>query len=128
MRVLLLAGLILLLAASGARAQTPPAPDPCPGAATQADLNDCAGRAWRTADAELNRVYGVLMDRVEGAAERRIRKAQRAWLAFRDAHCEVEASAYAGGSIQPMIHAFCLAETTRHRTAQLRDHLDDLDR
>jgi uncharacterized protein YecT (DUF1311 family) len=46
-------------------------------------------------------------------------KAQRAWLAYRDAACEVQASPYEGGSIQPLIWFSCLSELTAERTRML---------
>jgi uncharacterized protein YecT (DUF1311 family) len=113
---------ISLLISQAALAQ----PDPCPDARTQVELNHCADKAWRSADAELNRVYRVLIDLVEDQQAVRLRAAQRAWLPFRDAHCEVEASTYEGGSMRPMVLSFCMADVTRQRTAQLQAHLDSL--
>lgn len=60
-----------------------------------------------------------MMARHEGAAVARIRAGQRAWIVCRDAWCEAAAGVYEGGSIRPMVHAFCLADLTRHQTEQL---------
>jgi uncharacterized protein YecT (DUF1311 family) len=35
-------------------------------AATQADMNECAGKAFKAADGTLNRVYGEVQGRLKG--------------------------------------------------------------
>ncbi len=125
-----LACVAVLALASGARAQNETI---CPDAFTQAELNLCARGLYEEADAELNRAYRDLMRSVEvgpGEDERwqaydrrqrqRHRDAQRAWIPFRDAHCETVAAQYEGGSMEPMVRVLCLARATRERTAQLR--------
>ncbi len=52
-------------------------------------------------------------------------KAQRAWLKFRDAHCETVAAQYAGGTIQPMAATTCLEQATKERTKQLLMFLEE---
>ena len=108
-------------------ASPPSAPDdddgenPCPGANTQFDLNQCAARARDKADAELNKVYRELL-KDTGAAERaKLRAAQLAWIKFRDAHCDYESVGNKGGSIYPMVFSFCLAKVTAGRVEQLRE-------
>ena len=101
--------------------------DPCPGERTQAELNQCASRAFQRADAELNKLYQQLM-KDAGAGERaKLRAAQLAWLKFRDAHCEYEAFGNTGGSIYPMVYGFCLAEVTKERAKQFRDTLKEIE-
>ncbi|MFN3170284.1 MAG: lysozyme inhibitor LprI family protein [Hyphomicrobiales bacterium] len=90
----------------------------------QQDMNQCAGIAYDEADAELNRVWGDLRERRgEGHSWDVILEAQRAWIPFRDAHCESVAAPYEGGSIQPLIRSTCLTDVTEQRTAQLREFL-----
>lgn len=92
----------------------------------QQDMNQCAGIAYDEADAELNRVWGELRERRgEGHSWDPILEAQRAWIPFRDAHCESVAAPYEGGSIQPLIRSTCLTDVTEQRTAQLRDFLNE---
>ena len=108
-------------------AQADEAEDPCPGERTQAELNQCASRAFRRADAELNKLYQQLL-KGAGAGERaKLRAAQLAWIKFRDAHCEYEAFGNTGGSIYPMVYGFCLAEVTRGRVKQFRDTLREIE-
>ncbi|HLL77119.1 MAG TPA: lysozyme inhibitor LprI family protein [Pyrinomonadaceae bacterium] len=122
----LLAACAAVAAAQGAAARGEQE-DPCPGARTQQELNQCASRAFQKADAELNRLYQQLL-KDAGAAERaKLRAAQLAWIKFRDAHCEYEAFGNQGGSIYPMVYSFCLAEVTRGRVGQFRDTLRETD-
>lgn len=93
---------------------------------TQSEMNHCAGLDYQAADDELNAVWAELRDRRgEGYSWDPILEAQRAWVPFRDAHCESVAAPYEGGSIQPLIRSSCLADVTEQRTAQLRDFLNE---
>lgn len=111
---------LLALAAGPAAAQG------CGDAVTQMEMNRCAAEAWDAADAELNRAYGKALDaaramdaRGDGAPERTLREAQRAWVAFRDLACEAEAQPFQPGSITGLIQATCLERLTRARTDDL---------
>ena len=112
-----LALLLALMLPLRAEAQT--AAD-CQAAQTQQQLNACASYRYNQADAALNDAWGPASD-----FARQINKfdallaAQRAWLTYRDAACEVQASPYDGGSIQPMIRLDCLTEVTQDRTKLL---------
>lgn len=119
MPLLLLAAAVAASAGTPRSAATQAQPGRCSQARTQTDINACAAADHRAADAELNRAYARLMRVVLPARREGIRVAQRAWIAFRDAHCRSEASEYQGGSMQPMVLGFCLADVTRSRTAQL---------
>ncbi|HEX8161724.1 MAG TPA: lysozyme inhibitor LprI family protein [Pyrinomonadaceae bacterium] len=133
MKKFLWAGLLCALVAGpaprGALAQKKkPARDagPCPEAHTQLDMNECADRQYRRADAELNRAYQQLV-RASGGADAKLKAAQLAWLKFRDAECDYEAGRYEGGSMKPMVYSFCLADVTGVRTKQLRDMLKEIE-
>lgn len=107
----------------------------CANPITQQDMNFCAAQDFHTADAELNvqwRITAAAMHRRdEEAADlpddgrpgyfQQLLAAQRAWLAYRDAHCDSEGYAARGGSAEPMIVSGCRAALTRERTALLRD-------
>jgi uncharacterized protein YecT (DUF1311 family) len=47
--------------------------------------------------------------------------AQRAWIAFRDAHCASEGYEFRGGSMEPFMIGTCMTKLTEERTAQLKD-------
>ena len=101
-------------------------------AQTQGQMNARAGAAWKAADAAMTaqwtRSYAYMkrldaQDRSRGGGfgyAAALLESQRAWLRFRDAQCTVEGGRFAGGSLQPMTRANCLAQMTRERTTQLR--------
>ena len=123
--------MILILAAAAA------AINPCERAGTQAESTQCAWNDYRRADTALNLQF---RDSLEQAVKRdqfardnpavsnvgepsyteALRNAQRAWIKFRDLHCQVEGYWGRGGTIEPMVRNFCLARITRERTEQLR--------
>ena len=105
----------------------------CDNPQAQMEMNACAAIDFERADAELNAEYRRAIawarddDREERVAgddrpgdEATLREAQRAWVAFRDAHCRLEGYGERGGSMEPMVYETCRARLTRERTAQLR--------
>ena len=56
----------------------------------QSEMNRCADLDTREADADLKRVYQELLAKLKNddTATNKLRAAQRAWLAFRDAHLQ----------------------------------------
>jgi uncharacterized protein YecT (DUF1311 family) len=102
-------------------------------AVAQSEMNRCADRDARRADAELNRVYQELLSKNKDNANatRKLRAAQRAWLAFRDAQLQAQYPAEDKqgeyGSIYPMCYAIVATAMTKERTAQLRRMLQDKD-
>ncbi len=92
----------------------------CATATAQQDMNWCAAEAYRAADAALNAEWTLTTGWAqEVGLEESLRGAQRAWIAFRDAACEVEAAVWEGGSMQPLIHATCMTRLTEARTGDL---------
>jgi uncharacterized protein YecT (DUF1311 family) len=87
----------------------------CGASGVQSEMNACAAEAYRKADAQLNAHYKALLaqySKVGEETKQSFVKSQRAWLAFRDAECELEASGIEGGSAQPMIIQSCLERLT----------------
>lgn len=109
-----------ILAAFGAAPAA--ATENCSHAATQTDINICADRAAKAADAELNTVYRQVQSRLKDSPEghKGLVAAQRAWIAFRDAECRFAASGVGGGSAMPMVMSNCLAQVTRRRADDLK--------
>ncbi|SDO07142.1 Uncharacterized conserved protein YecT, DUF1311 family [Methylobacterium phyllostachyos] len=110
---------VLLCAGAGAPARSA---DPCAGT-TQMDLNACAGATYERADAAMNVAYAKLMKQIGPKTRDGLRAAQKAWLPFRDASCALEAMGVEGGSMQPQVHADCLARVTAARTKVLTGYL-----
>src|SRR5207253_7340405 len=61
---------------------------PCSDANTQAEMNICAGKEYKAADAILNRVYQQLVAMLEPEEKSQLKEAQTAWIKCRDTNCE----------------------------------------
>jgi urease subunit beta len=92
----------------------------CIAPQAQALMNACAGRDYDQADAALNAAWGPARSYAKQIGQGdALLNAQRAWLTYRDAACEVQASPFHGGTIQPLVHFTCLSELTAERTRML---------
>lgn len=120
MKIVLTVSILLGLMGSTAFAQN----EDCANASTQMELNSCADRSFRAADAELNRTYRALEQRVTTPGAAKLKAAQRAWIAYRDAQCTFESAGTEGGSIHPMIVSGCLETLTRAQTERLAGQLN----
>jgi uncharacterized protein YecT (DUF1311 family) len=109
----------LLLVHALSQAQIPR----CEAPQTQAEMNTCAALEFFRSDARLNLVYQKVLKRIDPTRLPKLRAAQRAWLAFRDAQCAFEGSESEGGTMQPMLVSGCKSEVTKARTEQLRAEL-----
>jgi uncharacterized protein YecT (DUF1311 family) len=102
----------------------------CNNAMTQTDINICADRDFDKADADLNAQYKNTRDLMrkrdadstpeDKGAEDALVKAQRAWVAYRDAECGSRGFQYHDGSMEPMVYSGCLTELTKRRTEELK--------
>ncbi len=101
-----------------------PQPD-CERADSQPEFNECALISLRAADAALNRQWAATLRaaRSEDDAPRvaRLRAAQRAWIAFRDAHCDALHFPAIGASMDYTLNIGCRTRLTEERTRQLAD-------
>jgi uncharacterized protein YecT (DUF1311 family) len=123
-------GLIILLASSLCCSQDSPEYHACSqNANTQHEMHACASEEARRADAELNKVYKLVLSKVRdnALATTKIRAAQRAWLVYRDAYIEATYPAKDKqaeyGSMFPMEVDLLAAKLTRQQTAALRELL-----
>jgi uncharacterized protein YecT (DUF1311 family) len=93
---------------------------------SQIGMSICAGADYVAADAELNKTYSELMERLSDDAEGRklLQATQRAWIAFRDAECEFSTNDSRDGSIHPMLVSNCLESLTIDRTKQLAAYME----
>ena len=124
--------ILLTLLAAAAQPQT----IDCDNAVSQMAMTECARRGFTAADAVLNAEYKKAMaamrkldaepgshpsgDTRPGYAAA-LTEAQRAWIAYRDAHCRSAGYQMRGGSAEPMLVWGCKETLTRDRTEQLID-------
>ena len=90
----------------------------------QTEMNICAEANWERADAHINLTYQRLLKKLKAPEKTQLRDAQVAWLKYRDLACELNASAVAGGSMQPTVRYACLERITKHRDEELEDTLE----
>ncbi|HZZ04802.1 lysozyme inhibitor LprI family protein [Paraburkholderia sp.] len=95
----------------------------CKNASDQYSLNHCADLDYQSADKKLNETYSKLLKKVSPQGKPRLQKAERAWVAYRDAQCEFLTSSPTPYSAQPMIHAYCLSRLTEAQTKLLDEQL-----
>ena len=129
--------------------QNPKAVDPqraCNGAKNQMELNQCAGEQFHKADTHLNTLYGKVLEIMQKdlseaqdrkdtdlikhhhQAIEKLKAAERAWIQYRDLHCEAASHQYEGGSIRPMVWGFCMSQTTLDRIEELKSAYEEGDR
>lgn len=93
------------------------------GQLPQQGINHCLGEQVSFWDGLLNNVYQQIIAERDGEEEERLRVAQRAWIVYRDATCEMEADALSGGSGEAMLRLGCLARLTERRARDLETYL-----
>jgi len=114
MRCVLPLLLFSLVTAGGAAAQ-------CKDAVSTKDMQDCADSEYKKADADLNSVYQATLRKLKPDDAALLKKAQRAWLAYRDAHCDAQYHLFAGGSIAAVSLTQCRATLTAARAKEIKD-------
>ena len=88
----------------------------------------CTDKALKNADALLNVVYQkfsrTLSSEEDPETLNRLKTAQRAWIPFRDAQCQLEAAAMLGGSGESLVALGCHYRMTVNRIKELEAQFD----
>ncbi len=124
----------ILACAPAALAQDAPWDCSDPGSLPQQGMNYCAGEDFSAADEELNAVYRDVRAEMKATdkglaewdpkyvgAEEALLKAQRAWIDYRDGHCDNIGFQARGGTLEPLLVESCKADMTRKRTQELKE-------
>lgn len=82
-------------------------------------MANCFSQALEIANANLQRTYSKLKEKLPIDDFNRLQAAQRLWLKYRDANCAAEYALYGGGTGGPVARLACLEEDTRIRTKEL---------
>jgi len=94
-------------------------------AQTQAAINAQARAEFERADAELNTTYQSVLAKLPTAENKqKLKEAQRAWVASRDAGAARSAKDAEGGSMAPTIRYETMTELTRKRISELEAMID----
>ena len=95
------------------------------GAQSQQEMNAQSRKDLKEADAQLNATYQKVITRLpDEKSVALLRKAQRAWLSFRDADAASYADAMRGGSAAPLLFYGQQTQLTRYRIKQLKRYLE----
>jgi uncharacterized protein YecT (DUF1311 family) len=86
-------------------------------------MRTCENARYHKADEELNMVYQKLIRTLNDSQRGKLRLAQRAWLQFREAEAEFQASQAEGGTLAPLLKVSALADMTESRTGELRKEM-----
>ncbi len=107
----------------------------CNDAQSNAEMKMCAERDWKAADAELNRAYAKALASARDTyrsmrgepgyqnmpdGEAMLRRAQQAWISFRDANCNYQYQVYYGGTHAGLAYLICMGDMTKARLKELR--------
>jgi len=114
MRCILPLLLFSLVTAGSAAAQ-------CKDTVSTKDMQDCADAEYKKADADLNSVYQATLKKLKPEDAALLKKAERAWVAYRDAHCDAQYHLFAGGSIAAVSLTQCRTALTAARAKEIKD-------
>ena len=91
-------------------------------AQSQGAMNVAAQREFAAADKRLNATYEKFIATLDVQGKTKLRAAERAWIAYRDAEAAYEADAEArGGSMEPMSYNNSCTALTEARIKHLKD-------
>jgi uncharacterized protein YecT (DUF1311 family) len=82
------------------------------------DMADCIRGELVVQDRKLNEAYRALQKTLKKERRDQLTKAQRAWIAFRDANCDFQFDPE-GGSMARLNAEYCMLSTTAHRAKEL---------
>jgi len=100
------------------------AADPClDKATTDTDMRACVQADYEREDARLNTAYKALTAKIDAEARAILKKAQLAWIAFRDANCAWEEDKFRGGTLGRLEYVACLHAMTKARADDLEARL-----
>ena len=79
--------------------------------------------AW---DAELNKVYKLLMERLSKDKKEKLRNSQRAWIKSKEKKANEASKEADGGTLAGVLYSGTLASMTKERTIELAKMYDNL--
>lgn len=109
---------------AGAAATPPAATAPARAATTTAEMLESLEADFVIADKALNDAYQRLLNKQDATGQEKVKAAERAWIAFRDAECTLKADRARGGTLAPVIAANCRLHMTRQRIRELNTLLE----
>lgn len=108
----------IIIAAGVARVNASPLPN-CAGVGDQLAINQCEAKSLDKVESLLERSYQTLMSSLDSEHRDLLKSAQSAWVSFRDASCELEASQALHGSMHDGLFDSCRTAATNARNNEL---------
>jgi uncharacterized protein YecT (DUF1311 family) len=94
----------------------------CGDAETQDVMNACFALEFDNANREMNSTLEATLKQLDEKDQGSVRAAQKAWLQYRDLHCQtVGAIRVGGGSLEPTEVNSCKTDLTKVRTKEIND-------
>jgi len=94
----------------------------CGDAETQDVMNACFALEFDNANWEMNSTLEIMLKQLDASEQSSVRAVQRAWMQYRDLHCQaVGAIRVGGGSLEPTEVNICKAYLTKARTKEIND-------
>ena len=90
-----------------------------------ASMLDCIGQENQRVDGELNALWQTELPKQDADFKDMLRASQRAWIAYRDATCDVEGAQYEGGSLAGVAYSDCHRQLTTDRLDWLSRILEE---
>lgn len=91
---------------------------------TTGEMKADASRAYEVSDKAMNEAYKQLMGVLNEEGKTRLKAAQRAWIAYRDAQASFDSHHLAGGTMEGLEYTGSLNMLTQERTKRLREDLE----
>ena len=84
------------------------------------NMLNCIGAETQRQDKKLNTVYQNVMKSLSNENKERLKKAQQAWIKYRDANCNFYADPD-GGTLASITGSSCVMDMTTQRAKELED-------
>ena len=85
----------------------------------------CGDQELQRYDRQLNSAYKQLIHKLPPEERTRLKKAEKAWIAYRDLECNFEGFEMRDGSGEALLVQGCLVVQTKNRLKELRQILKD---
>lgn len=114
---------VVVLGGGFVRAQTTDEPEPCADTQRLGDTNKCWAREAERANEEMRQVYLTALEKLPRKSAENLKKAQKLWLDFRDAHTATllgDENALTSGPEYAVCLSILRWRLARERTAELK--------
>ncbi len=91
---------------------------------TTIGISACLARETDWWDTRLNNAYSGLADTLDDESFAALKKAQHAWIAWRDSACEFEYTYWREGTIRSSFYGSCMLDLTARRAIDLQGYID----